>query len=73
MMELRAQLKGIADMDNLSPEDIELLDFMVDVNSDEILDAIGEGFAEIKDILAALTVRFNTLLQILTMILNVNY
>ena len=73
MMELRAQVKGIADMDNLSPEDIELLDFMMDVNSDEILDAIGEGFAEIKDILAALTVRFNTLLQILTMILNVNF
>ena len=73
MLELRDQLIGLDEMDDLSPDYIELMDFMMDVNSDEILDAIGEGFAEIKDILAALTVRFNTLLQILTMILNVNF
>ena len=58
MLELGAQVKGIADMENLSPEDIDLIDFMMAVNNEEILDTIGKGLAEIKDILAALTVRF---------------
>ena len=61
MLEIGAQVKGIADMKKLSPEDIDLIDYMMAVNNEEILDAIGEGFAEVKDILAALTVRFNTL------------
>ena len=59
MLELGAQVKGIADMENLTPEDIDLMDYMMAVNNEEILDAIGEGIAEIKDILAALTVRLS--------------
>ena len=59
MLELRAQVKGIADMENLSPEDIDLMEYMMAVNNEEILDAIGEGIAEIKDILAALMVRLS--------------
>ena len=59
MLELRAQVKEIADMENLSPEDIDLIEYMMAVNNEEILDAIGEGIAEIKDTLAALMVRLS--------------
>ena len=59
MLELGADMKGIADM---SPSDVELFEYMMSVHNEELLDAIGEGFAEVKDILAALTVRlFNTI------------
>ena len=57
MLELGADMKGIADMENLSPSDVELFEYMMSVHNEELLDAIGEGFAEVKDILAALTVR----------------
>ena len=59
MLELGAQVKGIADLENLSADDNDLIDYMMAVNTEEILDAIGEGIAEIKDILAALMVRIN--------------
>ena len=62
MLELGANMKGITDMDNLPPGDVELFEYMMSVHNEELLDAIGEGFAEVKDILAALTVRlFNTI------------
>lgn len=58
MFELGAEVKGIEDLDTLSPEDLELVDYMMAVQNQEILDGIAEGFAEVKDILTALTVRF---------------
>ena len=61
MLMLGADVKGITDMENLSPSDVELFEYMMSVNNEEILDAMGEGFAEVKDILAALTVRFRIL------------
>ena len=59
MLELGAEMKGLAEMEDLSPDDNALLAYMMDVKTEEILDAIGEGIAEIKDILAALTVRLS--------------
>ena len=59
MLELGEQVKGLTDMEDLSPDDKVLLEYMMDVKTEEILDAIGEGIAEIKDILAALMVRLS--------------
>ena len=71
-------MKGLAEMEDLSPDDNALLAYMMDVKTDEILDAIGEGIAEIKDVLAALTVRLsknylNAYLSFQTIFLDTNF
>ena len=45
-------------MDDLSPDDMQLLDEMLALQDNDAFDRISESFQEIKDILAALTVSF---------------
>ena len=71
-------MKGLAEMEDLSPDDNALLAYMMDVKTEEILDAVGEGIAEIKDILAALMVRLskiylNAYLSFQTIFLDTNF
>lgn len=51
-------------MNNFEPADLEVIKMMNAADSEKILDGLGVGFAEVRDILAALSVRFIALLKI---------
>ena len=55
MVEAKVELSGVENVDDLSPEAMELLEFLA-ASREQLQEGLAEGFADIKAALADLTV-----------------